>query len=288
MRKRKEKIIRTLYVTDLDGTLLGNDSRFSTESCEILQSMIDDGMHFTIATGRMHDDALNAIKPLKVNLPIISNNGVFIYDAERKTFLKKDFIKPANVQKVIDTAQDTGVMPYVCTLNDSHIKIYHSHIINKAAMQFYEYRKSVNDMFVEDVAYVKYKDEDVFYISLQVPCKKASQFYKDLNCIDGLYIEHYTSDHYPDYMWFEVLPMQSGKGYALDILKQIIKPQRVVCFGDFVNDIGMFKTADYSVATSNAVYEVKKLADEIIGHCDDESVVEFIKKDFEKEKEVDY
>ena len=43
---------RTLYVTDLDGTLLDNNSRISERSVKILNGLVDRGVMFTSATAR--------------------------------------------------------------------------------------------------------------------------------------------------------------------------------------------------------------------------------------------
>ena len=42
----------TLYLTDLDGTLLGADSRLSERSARALRRFYDEGIAVTVATGR--------------------------------------------------------------------------------------------------------------------------------------------------------------------------------------------------------------------------------------------
>ena len=42
----------TLYVSDLDGTLLGADSHLSVASCAMLNEAIAQGALFTVATAR--------------------------------------------------------------------------------------------------------------------------------------------------------------------------------------------------------------------------------------------
>ena len=42
----------TLYVTDLDGTLLGKDARIPQKAVEMLNEMLDSGLPFTVATAR--------------------------------------------------------------------------------------------------------------------------------------------------------------------------------------------------------------------------------------------
>ena len=47
----------------------------------------------------------------------------------------------------------------------------------------------------------------------------------------------------------------------------------ITVFGDSVNDIGMFKLAGTSVAVSNALEEVKFVADVVLAHSNDEDGV---------------
>lgn len=44
--------MKTLYITDLDGTLLDANSQVSAEAVEVLNPMLDDGLLFTVATAR--------------------------------------------------------------------------------------------------------------------------------------------------------------------------------------------------------------------------------------------
>ena len=56
-------------------------------------------------------------------------------------------------------------------------------------------------------------------------------------------------------------------------------PQDVTVFGDSVNDIGMFRLAGTSVAVSNALDEVKAVADVVLPHSNDEDgVARYLKK----------
>lgn len=60
---------KTLYVTDLDGTLLGGDSRISNASAEMLTRLADAGVMFTAATART---------PATVQ-PLMRNVGQSVY-----------------------------------------------------------------------------------------------------------------------------------------------------------------------------------------------------------------
>ena len=56
--------------------------------------------------------------------------------------------------------------------------------------------------------------------------------------------------------------------------------EKLVVFGDSLNDISMFKIADESYAVANAMDELKKIATYIIGSNEEDSVVDLLKERF--------
>ena len=92
-------------------------------------------------------------------------------------------------------------------------------------------------------------------------------------------------------------PEQKQKAYACDITYEVFAPgiskaaavkrlahdcaaDRVVVFGDNLNDLSMMEIADVSVAVGNALPEVKRRADVVIGRNDEDAVARFIEEDF--------
>ena len=60
---------------------------------------------------------------------------------------------------------------------------------------------------------------------------------------------------------------------------EAIGTDRIVCFGDNINDLPMMGVADLAVAVDNALPEVKAAADIVIGPNTSDSVAEFINLD---------
>ena len=74
----------------------------------------------------------------------------------------------------------------------------------------------------------------------------------------------------------EVFSPEASKANAIKRLKAISGADRVVVFGDNINDIPMLREADVAVAVENAVPEVKRIADVIIGANTTDAVPRFI------------
>ena len=60
----------TLYLTDLDGTLLGADSRLSERSARALRRFYDEGIAVTVATGRSWT-ALDVLAGAPLRAPMV-------------------------------------------------------------------------------------------------------------------------------------------------------------------------------------------------------------------------
>ena len=69
--------MNTLYVSDLDGTLLNSDVKISENSKNIINSLIEKGMKFTVATARSLVSASDKIEGLNLKLPVVVYKGTF-------------------------------------------------------------------------------------------------------------------------------------------------------------------------------------------------------------------
>ena len=92
---------RTLYVSDLDGTLFNRNKKISNKSVEIINKCIDKGMKFSIATARMPYGCDTRLSPIHMNVPGIVTNGVFLYDFEEKRIISSEIIDSVAVQNVL-------------------------------------------------------------------------------------------------------------------------------------------------------------------------------------------
>jgi 5-amino-6-(5-phospho-D-ribitylamino)uracil phosphatase len=71
---------RTLFVSDLDGTLLGPDATLSETTTHVINEFISGGGMFTYATARSFTTASLVTAPLDLRLPVITYGGAIIVD----------------------------------------------------------------------------------------------------------------------------------------------------------------------------------------------------------------
>lgn len=68
---------RTLYISDLDGTLLNSNSIVTSHSVENINLLLQKGMLFTIATARTPATVVPLLKQLQLDLPVVLMNGPY-------------------------------------------------------------------------------------------------------------------------------------------------------------------------------------------------------------------
>lgn len=62
---------KTLYISDLDGTLLTNKSGLKDRAAELLKRLSENGTMFTYATARRFGSADFRMKKAEIKLPVI-------------------------------------------------------------------------------------------------------------------------------------------------------------------------------------------------------------------------
>ena len=70
----------TLYVSDLDGTLLNSNQTLSTFTIQTINQLVSDGMLFSYATARSYQTAKKVTQGLQAPFPLIVYNGACMRD----------------------------------------------------------------------------------------------------------------------------------------------------------------------------------------------------------------
>ena len=73
---------KTLYVSDLDGTLLKSNESLSGYTCSVINLLVKRGVDFTYATARSLITAKKVTGGLDTSIPVIVYNGAFIMESD--------------------------------------------------------------------------------------------------------------------------------------------------------------------------------------------------------------
>ncbi len=105
--------MNTLYVSDLDGTLLNTNDEISSYSVRTINQLIEKGMLFTYATARSLSSASVVTKGLTTNIPVIVYNGAFIMNASTREVLSSSSFDEKEKQNVITLLEYYHLYPLV-------------------------------------------------------------------------------------------------------------------------------------------------------------------------------
>ena len=83
--------MKTLYLSDLDGTLLRSDERVSEYSSGIINGFVQEGGCFSYATARSIVTASKVTVGLNLSIPVVYHNGVFIMDSTTHEVIRSNF-----------------------------------------------------------------------------------------------------------------------------------------------------------------------------------------------------
>jgi len=268
------EIIRTLYVSDLDGTLLGDNSRLSDTSRMIINDLVGQGMLFTVATGRSLPPTELVLRGLDLRLPIICMNGALIVDPLSRETVRRVSLDPARAEALVRGHLARDLHPFVFTI-DRHGEhhAYHLGIFNEVEQRYVAARLALGDRrfrVVDDLASA-FDDDVMTVVSIDLP-ERVDPVYHAFAADPGLYQVRSADDREPAFWWLETLSADANKGYAVRLLRDRLGVDRVVCFGDQANDAPMFEEADEAYAVAGAVEQVRALATGTIGSNDDDAV----------------
>ena len=264
---------RTLYVSDLDGTLLRRDQTTSDYTNRVINRLTKNGIIFSYATARSVYSSRIVTRGLNAPIPVILYNGAMILDLKTQEVLDSAFFGP-DVRPLLDELFAAGIYPTVYAMVDGRERF--SNLPAKSSRGTLDFLSSRNDArkrIVETEA--ELTAGDLFYLTCIEAPEKIGPFYEKyrdaFHCV-------YQKDIYSGEQWLEIMPKGATKAAAVQRLKVLTGCSRLVVFGDGMNDLEMFGIADEAYATENAVPELKQIATGVIGNNDDDAVAHWLEE----------
>jgi len=269
----------TLYVSDLDGTLLSNDARITDKTLNILNSLIDNGLHFTVATARSIASVKYILKDLKLKLPIILMNGVCIYDPVKKQYINIETFSREDLRLLINLITEYDLKGFMYTIKNEELVTYYEDLNNKALKDFHDERvKNYNKPFNKIDKFSSLMDEPVIYFVLLDRKENLNHIYRLTENLPNINSVFYK-DNYSDDMWYlEIFSQRASKYHAMQFLRNSLSINYIIGFGDNHNDLSLLKACDKFYAVENAVEELKLKADGIIGKNTEDGVALWLKQ----------
>jgi Cof subfamily protein (haloacid dehalogenase superfamily) len=269
--------MKVLYVSDLDGTLLNKDSKLSKYTIKTLNMLINNGKYFSFATARSLSSALTVTNGLTTNIPVIIKNGTFIINANTKEMLFSCYFTSNEIEYVKILAKEFELYPLVDTYlnntekvlwikgteNEGFNNLLKSHIGDKK----YNSVNNINELFQGNISYFRFINKREILENIYSKLKNKMEY----TCV-------FQPELYRPEYWLQLMPRMATKGNAILKLKEIMKCDKIITFGDAINDIPMFKISDECYAVKNAVEELKSYSTGIIKSNDEDGVAHWLEE----------
>lgn len=274
--------MKTLFVSDLDGTLLGADRKVSEESVRLINEAIGDGAMFSVATARTPATVGPLLDGVKSPLPFIVMTGAAIWDREANRYVYAAFHREETARRLVELYRRHGLSTFVYILGDDDvIHIYHMGDMSGLEREFMEERlhtpyKDFHILDKEEGELPEKLDKVLLFYSMR-STEEVRRVYDEIKDSDELRAVFYHDMYGEEVALMEVFGPEASKANAVCRLAEMVGAERIVAYGDNVNDIPILEAADDAVVVENAVEAAKAAAARWIGPNTADSVAKDIK-----------
>lgn len=266
---------RTLFITDLDGTLLNADSMLSEFTRNTVNALVNQGIKFTYATARSLASAKVVLQGLHINMPVIVYNGVFIMNPVSEEILYTSSFDNGVCSTIENILTDSGVFPIVYSIINNKQRVsWYTDCENDGISYYIGNRQGDKRLRPLKHGDGIYKG-DVFYYTCIGKREILEPVYEKMKNINGCRVT-FCQELYRTEYWLEIMPAKASKAAAIQELKRIEGFDKLITFGDAANDVNMFHISDLSIAVNNAVSEAKMAADQVIESNNEDGVARWL------------
>lgn len=258
-----------LVVSDLDDTLIHKDDHLSDRVIAQINELIDHGVNFTFATGRMPYRAINFANDIDLKIPFVANNGSILFREGKIVYSKMLNAKllHGKIQKYMD---DNPEFTVLFSYEDRERPL---RVTKWIADRFHKYPGYNEPLGCDSSVW----DQEVhkIYVVDDLRTGSIGMLAKELKAMPEL-VSCYQ------YGEFSMEIVAAGCSKATGVAQLIeymgYTKDEVMAVGDHTNDIEVLQMVGLGVAVGNAVPELRAVADYITEAERAEGVIEAIQK----------
>ena len=242
-----------LIVCDLDGTLIGQELRFSPRLLETIKRARHKGIAVTIATGRGFPSARRFVAQMEIDIPVICYQGAQINSPQGKV-LQETPLPRTCLPPVIE----------FCQREDWELTVYYNdeiyHTVQKYNPDYYARWFGLPLHLVDDLLSA-IPGDPLKFIAIAPDTQTGDELERAMRSIAGGRFQIMRSHAF----FVEGLANGVSKGNAIARLAgwMGISRREVMAIGDDGNDVAMIEWAGIGVAMGNAAQSAKAVADVI-------------------------
>ena len=254
-----------LIATDMDGTLLNDNGIINEKMFDLIHDLNDKNIKFAAASGRFYSQLSKNFEKVNTDMIFIAHNGALVKYNNKGETLYSNSIDKKLIDSVINLNPELGEELFLAAENEAYIVNPSKDMLNKFTL--FEVPAVILKSFSELKTPI-YKI--TYYMAHGVNSAIVDYLKENLN--DKL--EFVVSGD----KWVDIMNKGISKGNALKILQEkfTINKKNTMVFGDYYNDLTMFKAAHHSYAMENSPEDVKKHANFIAESNNEDGVYNVI------------
>lgn len=253
--KRGVSVVKMIF-SDFDDTMLqihSDKNRFNEYQLEVLTKVMDEGISFSIVTGRCVYFFLDRFPKILEYLDyIIASNGSIIYDVKNRSFIYKKILDNNCLKEIIDYSLSNG---YGLLLNCLDKQYSEKNVLSEYfSLEDIECEQVIIKIKVQDLNAILGKINNMSDVIINNVSIRGDDCAIDINCNGVL------------------------KGNAICWLcKNLgVSLSDTISFGDGENDISVFEVVGKSVAVENSSDNIKKKCDDIALKCSEDGIFHYM------------
>ncbi len=280
--------MKTLYITDLDGTLLNDDAKVSATSAQIISDLSRQGALISVSTARTPATVDILMRDTYTTVDMVVMTGAAMWCRNERCFKGMRLLKDTDVEALLECFEKGKVNPFCYALKDDgrSLEVFHGGAsLSPGEQNFVDLRSklTLKNFNLRTPPPAESHQRMVLFFaigSFEAITAVAERAKAATDC----YVSYYKDTYSEDTWLLEIFAHGVSKADGVARLKAQTGADRVVVFGDNLNDIAMLREADLAVAVENALPEVKAVAHVMIGTNNSDAVARFIAEDFNKSK----
>ena len=137
--------------------------------------------------------------------------------------------------------------------------------------------------FVQIDKYSIEGNNNIVYAAMLDKKEDLEPIYKELQTLEDVSCMFYPDNYCGDY-FIEVFKKNVSKASGAITVKHFLNADKIVAFGDNMNDIPLFELAVEAYAVSNACDNLKQIATAVIASNDEDAVANFLLERYQSGK----
>ena len=257
-----------IIYTDVDGTAATHKDHIgmiSEANLKAVREFLAEGGMFGVASGRIHESIDAIFQNTEINLPYIEANGASVWDKETQGYLSIYYINKAFKEKIYHFVKDHKNLTMTAMAQESKKVLFGD-----------DRDERVVDYVRPLMSYEEFMQTDLLKCAILANGRDIDQAIEDLK--DADFFDQITASRSAD-IYLEFFHSEASKGNGIKTAiksREELKNRKLVCIGDFYNDISMLEIADIAICPANAVKEVQEICDYIAVRNDEDTIVDVL------------